>query len=141
MKFGPLELMVFAPQENALLMLHSCIYAILISFAIIFSSIILKKNKPTGELPPCARDLRKGSPSRCVLLSEAFLGASSSSEGPQHSLDQSTAFQLVTSHQPRGLVWRGRACRWALRLQGPTLASCLPVKMAVPIHGADSLSG
>lgn len=102
-----------------------------------------KKNKSinntTGEAPPCARDLRKGRSSRCVQMSEMFVGAFSCSKDPWHSLDQRTAFHWLTVHQPRGLVQRGGASR-GTSLWEPTLAQCLLVTMVAPVHRARGLS-
>lgn len=64
-------------KEALFPMLHFSIYTILLLFPTFFFSFCKKNksiNNTTGEVPPCARDLRKGSSSRCVHTSEMFVG-------------------------------------------------------------------
>lgn len=125
-------------------MLHFSIYTILLLLPTFFFPSVKKINKSvnntTGEAPPRARDLSKGSSSGCVRMSETFVGAFSLSEDPRRSLDQGTAFHWSTSRQPRGLVHRGGACRWVLRCGSPHWLRASSVTRVAPVLRAGGLS-
>lgn len=113
----------------------------LFHFLLLFPSIKKKKkNKQLGSpfhVPEtCRQAVHPDSP-----FPEAFPRACP----PLRTLGISWTRALLSSwsasHQPRGLVQRGRGCRRVLLLRGPHLLWAFSVKMAAPVLGADGPCG